>query len=198
MLGQRDDLVLGVEALGLGEVGDLGLRTRAEAVVLATVDPDEAARLADLPSVLARIRHPRYADLYLVPPTTYPDGTIRLKLGATSDPYRFLDDPAERRAWIVGDDHGAELDDLRALLADLVPDLRASAWDTAPCLITETPSDLPVVAEIEPGLVVAAGGNGYAAKSANALGALAAELTRTGEWLDPELGAEAFAPASAR
>ena len=68
---------------------------------------DEAARLADLPSVLARIRHPRYADLYLVPPTTYPDGTVRLKLGATSDPYRFLDDPAERRAWIVGDDHGA-------------------------------------------------------------------------------------------
>lgn len=179
-------------------VGGVGLRTRAEAVVLATLDLDEAARLADLPSVLARIRHPRYADLYLVPPTTYPDGTVRLKLGATSDPYRFLDDPAERRAWIGGDEHGAELDDLRSLLTDLVPDLRASAWDTAPCLITETPSDLPVVAEVEPGLVVAAGGNGYAAKSANALGALAAELARTGEWLDPELGAEAFAPAPAR
>ena len=71
-------------------------------------------------------------------------------------------------------------------------------WYDIRCQAMFDQSFRPVVAEIEPGLVVAAGGNGYAAKSANALGALAAELTRTGEWLDPELGAEAFAPASAR
>ena len=66
------------------------------------------------------------------------------------------------------------------------------SWATKPCLITETPSDLPYVEHLAPGLVIAAGGNGYAAKSANAIGALAADLLTSGRWSDPELAADAF------
>lgn len=169
------------------------LAARGETVVLAELDPDEQARLASLPSVLARLEgHPTYEDLYLVPPTTYPDGTVRLKLGATRSEYLDLPEPDAKRAWMRGDAHRDELPELRALLEGLVPGLVARSWETKPCLITETPSDLPYVQHLAPGLVVAAGGNGYAAKSANALGALAADLLVSGTWTDADLDASAF------
>ncbi|MCB0959903.1 MAG: FAD-binding oxidoreductase [Acidimicrobiales bacterium] len=170
------------------------LEVRAESVVLATLDDAEARRLAELPSVLARLPdHPVYGDLYLVPPTTYPDGSTRLKLGATSDPYRPLRTAGEKRAWMRGDAHSLELAGLRALVEDLVPGVRTTAWETKPCLITETPTDLPYLDHVDDGLVLAAGGNGYAAKSANAIGAVAARLALEGRWSDPVLDPAAFA-----
>jgi sarcosine oxidase len=172
------------------------LDVRGETVVLATLDADEQARLAGLPSVLARLAdHPTYADLYLVPPTDYPDGTVRLKLGATSDPHRTLATPAARRAWMRGADHAEEMPALRGLVKALVPGVAAVAWETAPCLITETPSDLPYLDHVAEGLVLAAGGNGYAAKSANAIGELAARLVLEGRWTDPVLDPARFAVA---
>ena len=169
------------------------LAVRGETVVLAELDPGEQERLAAMPSVLARLRdHPTYEDLYAVPPTRYPDGAVRLKLGATRRRYLELPTPQAKRAWMRGDDHRSELPELRSLLEDLVPGLEARSWDSRPCLITETPSDLPIVQEGAAGLVVAAGGNGYAAKSANAIGALVADLLVTGTWTDDELEATAF------
>lgn len=168
------------------------LDVRGETVVLATLDAAEQARLAGLPSVLARLRHETYADLYLVPPTTYPDGTVRLKLGATRSTHLRLPSAGAKRAWMRGDEHRREEGELRSLLEALVPGLRATGWETKPCLITETPSDLPYLDHVGPDLVLAAGGNGYAAKSANAIGALAADLAVHGEWPDAELAASSF------
>ncbi|MGN6693151.1 MAG: NAD(P)/FAD-dependent oxidoreductase [Aquihabitans sp.] len=173
------------------------LAVRGETIVLAELDEAEHARLAELPSVLARLdrpgrEHPTYEDLYLVPPTTYPDGTVRMKLGATRAAYLQLPTADTKRAWMRGDDHRAELPELRALLEALVPGLRTRSWETKPCLITETPSDLPYVTHVAPDLVIAAGGNGYAAKSANAIGALGADLLRSGGWSDPDLDASSF------
>ena len=168
------------------------LDVRGETVVLATLDADEQARLAALPSVLARLRHETYADLYLVPPTSYPDGTVRLKLGATRSTHRRLPTAGDKRAWMRGDEHRSEEAELRSLLEALVPGLRATSWETKPCLITETPSDLPYVDHVGPALVLATGGNGYAAKSANAIGALAADLAVQGRWPDAELDASSF------
>ncbi len=183
-----DELVAGVA--GPGAVPQLAVR--GETIVLATLDDAEHHRLGAMPSVLARIDHPTYDDLYVVPPTRYPDGTVRLKLGATRSTYRQLPTPEDKRAWMRGDEHRAELPELRGLLEELVPRLRAASWETKPCLITETPSDLPYVDHLAPGLVLAAGGNGYAAKSANAIGALAAELLVTRSWPDTELAAASF------
>lgn len=179
------------EIAGLG--GLPAFAVRGETVVTAILGPTEQERLADLPSVLARLDHPAYADLYLVPPTDYPDGTIRLKLGATLRDVRRLDTADARRAWMRGDEHRTELDALRDLTTGLIVGLDADAWETKPCLITETASGLPVVDHVAPGLVVAAGGNGYAAKSANAIGALAAGVVLAGAWTDPQLDAGVFA-----
>jgi sarcosine oxidase len=186
-----DEVLAGVAGVA-GASAAPPLDVRGETVVLASLDAEEQARLAALPSVLARLHHPTYADLYLVPPTTYPDGTVRLKLGATRTAHLRLPSAEQKRAWMRGDEHRGEAAELRELLEALVPGLRAMRWETKPCLITETPSDLPYLDHIGPDLVLAAGGNGYAAKSANAIGALAADLAVRGRWPDPELAASSF------
>ena len=169
------------------------LTVRAEVVVTAGVGIDEQARLAGLPSVLAPVDHPQFLDVYLVPPTDYPDGTVRIKLGATRHAPIEMPDAASRRAWMRGDDHTADLATLRRLTEELIPRLRADGWETKPCLITDTPGGLPYVDHLADGLVIAAGCNGYAAKSGDAIGALAAQLALNGCWTDPVLAAARFA-----
>ncbi len=170
------------------------LDVRQETVVRATVGAAEQRRLEGLPSVLCQLpHHPTYDDLYLVPATDYPDGTVQLKLGATLGTRRLLPTGPDRRAWMSGDDHRHDLPALRSLLESLVPGLSAEAWVTTPCLITDTRTGLPHVEHLADGLVLAAGGNGYAAKSADAIGALAAGLVTEGRWTDTELEATAFA-----
>jgi glycine/D-amino acid oxidase-like deaminating enzyme len=91
-----------------------------------------------------------------------------------------------------GDQHASDLDWLRDLLLGLLPGLQAEAWLTKPCLIPGTPTKLPYLEIVDPGCVMAVGGNGYAAKSADAIGALAAGLVLNGQWTDTDLDERAF------
>ena len=172
-----------------------GLRRRpvievlAETVVLARIPAAEQERLAGLPSII--VDDPVHDHLYTVPPTDYPDGFVYMKLGATHHEEQVLS-PPQRREWMRGDRHEADVDWLRGLLLGLIPGLRAEAWLTKPCLIPDTPTKLPYVEIVDPGCVVAIGGNGYAAKSADAIGALAAGLIVDGRWTDTELDEEKF------
>jgi sarcosine oxidase len=166
----------------------------AETVVLARVSGAELRRLAALPSII--VDDPRRDHLYIVPPTDYPDGHHYVKLGATRWPERVLSAP-ERRDWMAGSTHEADLDWLKALMLDVLPGLQADAWLTKPCLIPETPTKLPYVELVEPGCVMAVGSNGYAAKSADAIGALAVGLVIHGTWTDGDLDPKSFELISA-
>jgi glycine/D-amino acid oxidase-like deaminating enzyme len=165
------------------------LTVRAEVVVMGVVDHAEQERLIGLPSVLAPVDDPAFLDVYLVPPTDYPDGEVRIKMGATRHAPVEMVDAAARRAWMRGDGHTADLAALRRLAEQLVPGLRAGRWETKPCLITDTPTGLPYVDHVADRLVLASGCNGYAAKSGDAIGALAARLALDGVWGDPVLDA---------
>ena len=145
--------------------------------------------MAGLPSII--VDDPRRDHLYIVPPTDYPDGHIYVKLGATRRPERVLS-AAQRREWMAGTTHEADLDWLQGLLLDVLPGLQADAWLTKPCLIPETPTKLPYVELVEPGCVMAVGSNGYAAKSADAIGALAVGLVVHGSWTDADLDPKSF------
>ncbi|HEY7627244.1 MAG TPA: FAD-dependent oxidoreductase [Ilumatobacteraceae bacterium] len=162
----------------------------AETVVLARTSRAEQLRLDRLPSII--VDDPDHDHLYAVPPTIYPDGLAYIKLGATTRPERVLA-PRQRTEWMAGEAHAAHLDWLRGLLLRLLPGLQAELWLTKPCLIPETPTKLPYLEIVEQGCVMAVGGNGYAAKSADAIGAVAARLVIDGAWTDVELDAAAFA-----
>ena len=62
-----------------------------------------------------------------------------------------------------------------------------------PCIYTRTRSGLPIVDELEPGLVVVTGGNGRMAKSADAVAALAVALVIEGAWGDIDFDPTLFA-----
>jgi sarcosine oxidase len=168
------------------------LDVRAETVVMARLDADEQQRLAGLPATLAPVDDECFLDVYLVPPTPYPDGAVRVKLGATRhDPIR-VPDAAARRTWMRGDRHLEDLAPLRRFTESLITGLRARDWITKPCLLTDTASGRPIVDHVDDGLVLAGGCNGYAGKSGDAIGALAASLALHGTWTDPVLDATRF------
>jgi len=160
----------------------------AESVVLAQVSGDEQRRLAGLPSIIVDDTADHF---YIVPPTAYPDGNVYVKLGATRREPSVLP-PERRREWMTGTQHEGDLDWLRGLMLGALPGLRADGWSTKPCLIPDTPTKLPYIEIVEPALVMAVGTNGYAAKSADAIGALAAGLVVDGRWTDTELDQESF------
>jgi sarcosine oxidase len=162
----------------------------AETVVLARVSSAEQRRLHGLPSII--VDDPVHDHLYTVPPTDYPDGLVYMKLGATRSGDKVMS-PSGRREWMAGTQHEADLDWLRGLLVALLPGLQAEAWITKPCLIPETPTKLPYIEIVEQGCVMVVGSNGYAAKSADAIGALAAGLVVNAQWTDSELDARSFA-----
>ncbi|HEY0519914.1 MAG TPA: FAD-dependent oxidoreductase, partial [Ilumatobacteraceae bacterium] len=160
----------------------------AETVVLARISAHEQARLSGLPSLIVDDLDDH---LYVVPPTMYPDGQTYVKLGSTRHEPRVLD-ADDRRRWMSGSEHEDDLDSLRSLLLGVLPGLRVEAWSTKPCLIPETPTKLPYLEIVEPGLVMCVGTNGYAAKSADAIGAVGAALVSNGKWTDPDLDEDEF------
>jgi glycine/D-amino acid oxidase-like deaminating enzyme len=164
----------------------------AETVVVAALDIDECRRLDGLPSVIAPTGHPVYDGCYLVPPTPYPDGTRCIKLGAEHRQAHVLATAADRRAWMRGADHTAELPGLLEVLHSLVPGLRPVRAGTKPCLLATTRSGLPVIDHVDDDVVTVAGCNGYAAKSSDALGSLGVSLVLEGRWTDAVLDHESF------
>ena len=170
----------------------LAARVVPEAVVLGRVAPREAARLADLPSMIFLPDQPEYEDVYVVPPTEYPDGHAYVKIGGSIVGVGSLETADEKRAWMAGSSANRELPRLRTMLETVLPRVAFEAFSAKPCLITDTAHDLPYVDQVEDGLFVAVGGNGHAAKSSDAIGALASGLVATGEWPDADLDRSAF------
>jgi sarcosine oxidase len=171
----------------------LELRPKKVTVVLAEVDQVEADRLASMPSILYRLdTHPSLSSVYLLPPIRYPDGNTYIKIGGALLEPLWAQTPTELAPWFHGDGNPFEADAVRAVLLELIPELRARSFTTRPCTYTMTAHGRPYVDQIDDGCFVATGGCGSAAKSSNEIGRLAARLALTGVW-DDDLSAADFA-----
>ncbi|MGB5760408.1 MAG: FAD-dependent oxidoreductase, partial [Acidimicrobiales bacterium] len=171
----------------------LSVSVRPEVVVLGEIDDAEAARLSAMPSIIYLLDDAELGDVYIVPPTRYPDGKLYIKMGGSHRLAPMIDDPVTMNEWMRPGAADDRLPVLRRVLTGILPDVRFIGWRTRPCLITDTPSGLPYIDRIDNGVTVAFGGNGHAAKSADAIGALAAELALSGSWDDDELERHDFA-----
>jgi sarcosine oxidase len=155
-------------------------------IVMAQLSSAESQRLAQMPTTIYSngVAGAELEGTYSVPPTQYPDGHIYLKIGGQLPDIQPLQTEAEIKQWFKqgGSQHEADL--LQAVLFDMVPNLQAERIVTKPCVVTDTAHGYPYIDTIEDGrIVVAAGGNGAAAKSSNEIGRLASLLAR-GEWDD--------------
>ena len=156
----------------------------AVAVLKAEVTDSTARTLEGMPAMIHRTRGDDTVDVYAVPPTRYPDGTYYLKLGVEVLPETELGGEAAMRRWMQGDAPGWR-DHMEARLAAMLPEVPVLRTEVKPCLYAKTPGGHPIIDHVAQSVVVAAGGNGRAAKSADAIGELAARLALDGVWSDP-------------
>ena len=155
--------------------GDLDLTVGTHTMLHVELSPADAERLADLPSLIvkpdAEDRH-----CFVLPPKAGPDGRVVVKIGVSHHGRRL--DADRISAWFRtdGDLEGAAGQE--RLLLDLLPGLLLDRdvvrRRTVPCVTTYTASGHPVIDDLTNRVSALIGGNGYAAKCAPALGALAA------------------------
>jgi len=167
----------------------LAMSVRPEAVILAEV----AQSIEDMPAVICLLESSHYNDVYLVPPVRYPDGHTYLKMGGSSRTVRPFSTSEERHAWMSGGQADAQLGNMRAIMESFLPNQEFLSWGMKPCLIADTVSGMPYIDQIDKGWFVAVGGNGHAAKSSDAIGALASSFISEESWIDSELEQSEFA-----
>jgi sarcosine oxidase len=168
----------------------LDIVVRGRTIVLAEVAGALLERLRPMPSLIVAGSAP-LGDPYLLPPIQYPDGRWYVKLGTGEFEHR-LETLDELGDWFRHSGAAADRAALHQTLVALIPDLAGAPIHTDTCAVTATVSGYPYVDLLANGRVcVAVGGNGKAAKSADEIGRLAAELTLHGDWRD-DLPAEAF------
>ncbi|MEM1272182.1 MAG: FAD-dependent oxidoreductase [Pseudomonadota bacterium] len=146
----------------------------ARTICLAEVSQSEAERLCNMPSLIWHGAKDESAH-YLLPPVTYPDGRIRLKIGGELTD-RLISTQAEARAWFHsgGDpDVGAYLENA---LRGLMPKLEIGSISTAPCILSHNASGYPEISRISDRLTIATACNGAGAKCADELGRRAASV----------------------
>ena len=79
-----------------------------------------------------------------------------------------------------------------------MPSLDVSSWKWLACVTTDTPDRRPVIGLVEEGRIcLQLGGNGYSAKSGDALGELGASVLLGKDWPGPVPAAE-LSPARFR
>lgn len=171
----------------------LAMVVRPEAIVMGEVSPEQAESLAAMPSILYLIDHPTFDDVYVVPPALYPDGKWYVKIGGSRRSVPTLVDDAAMDHWMRSSDALDEIPALRDVLTGVLTGIDFLSWHAKPCLITDTASGLPYIDRVDDAMTVAFGGNGHAAKSADAIGALGAALALGGgAWPDDELPPATF------
>ena len=138
-----------------------------------------------MPTVVTSYQSGSLDGTYVLPPILYPDGHYYLKLGHGANYERILETQEEVADWYragTGDTEAVE--ELRRFICHLVPGLDVQAV-VGGCCVTANTRDkaAPYIDQVVEGLYVACGGCGYAAKSCDEIGNIAAGLALTGEWL---------------
>lgn len=169
------------------------LKTNKHTLVLVEV-PEEVAtgELSGMPSLMSQPSADQIGT-FTLPPLQYPDGKFYLKIGIEG-PRPPAGDMSELNAWFRSGDDPDLNRQLLAELAALMPSLDTSNWTWVACATTDTPDRRPVIGLVENGKIcLQLGGNGYSAKSGDALGELGASLLLDRDWPGP-IPAEELSP----
>ena len=160
----------------------LPLQAETETIVLGHVSATEAERLNGMPTVSYFIDDPVIKDVYMAPPVRYPDGNFYIKMGANTPTDYQPNGLAEIQEWFRQGDSDTYLDDFERVLRLILPQVKFLSFQTKRCILTRTPSKYPIIDQITKRTYVASGAHGSGAKSADAIGMLAAGLLLDGRW----------------
>ncbi|XP_078668177.1 monomeric sarcosine oxidase-like isoform X1 [Branchiostoma floridae x Branchiostoma belcheri] len=158
------------------------VRLTAQTVALVEISESDADRLQRMPSMV--YRHPTDPGkwYYILPPIRYPDGKYYLKIGHGGRWEALLHSEEQVRDWFLS---GGDLEAVRvmaAALMELVTGVKPLSVHGDACVTVKTPTEQLYVAMVTPSLGVALGGNGWAAKSCDEIGRMAAKMILKGQW----------------
>jgi sarcosine oxidase len=159
----------------------LDMTVYARTIVLAALDPAQVERLQGMPSIIYR-PEAEAERCYILPPIRYPDGKYYMKIGG-GPLRRALRSLAELVAWFRSPGDAQDARQLTELLRTIIPQLRPVSLHTESCVTSYTRTGYPYADMLEGGRIgVLTGGNGSAAKSADEIGRMGAEMLRAGQW----------------
>jgi len=144
-----------------------------------------------MPTLIYMIESADIDSIYLLPPISYPDGRVYLKMGCNTRADRLLANKQEMQEWMVKGDSNLVFAEMKQALLSILPNLKAASFHTRRCLITYTSHRKPYIDEIADGLFVAAGGNGSSAKCSDTIGKLGAQLITQENW-GPDFNRSSF------
>ncbi len=171
----------------------LALKVKSETTIWVKVKEGEAMRLSSLPPLLYKINEPEIQDIYLIKPLKYPDGNFYLKMGANIPKDMYFNSLQEIQGWFKNDNRENNLPVLKKALHSILPGISIEEVREKHCIVCYTAHNKPYIGQIEKGLFVAAGGNGYAAMSSDTLGKIAATVLLEDRF-PPDFSAKDFAP----
>ncbi|MDG3009759.1 FAD-binding oxidoreductase [Rhodococcus sp. D2-41] len=116
-------------------------------------------------------------------PLRYPDGKWYVKVSGRS----LLDNPLntadEIAAWVRTGGRTEDIAETLELLAELMPGQEFGPAKVRPCMVCDTPTDLPYIDLVDDRTTVVIEGE-RGVMAADEIGRLAAELTMSGHWTD--------------
>ncbi|KAK3096948.1 hypothetical protein FSP39_005057 [Pinctada imbricata] len=180
------------DLLGYGPQPDLDLCPLTVAKV--EVSEQDAHKIKSMPSVIYKgrggtgwtrdfpINDDQSVSFYMLPAVLYPDGKYYIKLGHFHGTItRRLHTAEEVGEWFRGKGDVDLVKSTADLICSVVKVERQSYHGDS-CVVVETPTFRPYVDMIHGQLGVALGGNGYAAKSSDEIGRIAAKMVAENTW----------------
>jgi len=149
-------------------------------VVFAEVDEAQAAKLADMPSIIFKQGDEIGQSVYVLPPIMYPDAKTLLKIGQSTG--RIMDDPLRQMTpWFQGTGDVAVAEWLEHDLRAMMPSVELGAISTASCAVTKSPSGRQFIDQFDGTEIYSLlADDGQVAKSADELGRIAAHRVLDG------------------
>ncbi|XP_077989599.1 uncharacterized protein LOC144443882 [Glandiceps talaboti] len=163
---------------------ELDVQLSGATLLFAELSDEDAVKLKDMPCLIYKQNDsPDKYDCYILPPIKYPNGKYYLKIGHRTLYRKLLSTASEVTEWFKNDGNKAALSLLRNKLEKLVNgSVNMVATHGESCITTLTPTNQLYCDMITPTLGITTGGNGYAAKSADEIGRMAARMIIAGCW----------------
>jgi sarcosine oxidase len=160
----------------------LEFQNKSEVVIMAQLSKDDYLRMQGMPSLLYEVNTNEFDGIYLTAPTQAPDGSYILKMGLNQKSDLCLNDQSAMQAWFRGEKYKSFGPILERELNTLFPHVTFLETALKPCVISRTSTENPYIGEVDDGLFVAHGCNGYSVMSSDAQGRQAAALLSKGRF----------------
>jgi glycine/D-amino acid oxidase-like deaminating enzyme len=158
----------------------LDFYNKSEVVITSILSEMEYLKIRDMPSLLFEIETEAFDGIYVTPPTKRADGRYILKLGLNQKLDLNLSNHAAMREWFTRESYTTFAPVLERELNKLFPKISFLEKELKPCVISRTATENPYIGEVEDGLFVLVGCNGYSAMSSDAQGRQMAALVTNG------------------